>query len=96
MRNRYLVAYDIRDSDRLKSIHQKMIGFGEPIQYSVFICDLSPGELITMKMKLLELINLNEDSLIVVDLGVAKGSGAKKIDCIGKPLELPERRPCVF
>jgi CRISPR-associated protein Cas2 len=96
LRNTYLVAYDIRDSDRLRNVHQKMIGFGEPIQYSVFICDLSSGELITMKMRLLELINLNEDSLVIVDLGVAKGGGAKKIDCIGKPIELPKRRPYVF
>jgi CRISPR-associated protein Cas2 len=73
-----------------------MMGFGEPIQYSVFICDLSSSELITMKMQLLELINLDEDSLMIVDLGIAKESGLNRIDYIGKPLELPERRPRIF
>lgn len=96
MRNRYLVAYDIVDNERLRDIHRKLMGFGEPIQYSVFICDLSPSELMIMKARIIGLINPNEDNLMIVDLGPVKGSGSKRIDCIGKPLELPQRKPHVF
>ena len=42
MRNRFLVCYDVSDSKRLARTYRKMNGFGDPAQYSVFICDLSP------------------------------------------------------
>ena len=44
MRNRFLVCYDVSDPKRLAQVYKKMNGFGEPAQYSVFICDLSPKE----------------------------------------------------
>ena len=40
-RRRYLVAYDIRDDRRLRSIAVCTEGYGNAIQYSVFVCDLS-------------------------------------------------------
>jgi len=40
-RRRYLVAYDIRDDRRLRSIAGCMEGYGTRIQYSVFVCDCS-------------------------------------------------------
>jgi CRISPR-associated protein Cas2 len=43
-RRRYLVAYDIRDDRRLRQIASCMEGYGERIQYSVFVCDLSDQE----------------------------------------------------
>ena len=44
-RRRYLIAYDIRDPQRLRRICKLMEAHGERLQYSVFICDLSRGEL---------------------------------------------------
>ena len=44
MRHRFLVCYDVADPRRLARTYRKMNGFGEPAQYSVFICDLSPKE----------------------------------------------------
>jgi hypothetical protein len=48
-RRRYLVAYDIRDDRRLRSIAGCMEGYGTRIQYSVFVCDLSDREKIIMR-----------------------------------------------
>jgi len=45
MRNLHLVAYDIADPKRLYQVHKRMRGFGDPLQYSVFVCLLSPKEL---------------------------------------------------
>ena len=44
MRHRFLVCYDVADPRRLARTYRKMNGFGEPAQYSVFICDLSSKE----------------------------------------------------
>ena len=40
----YLVAYDITDEKRLARVHKLMTGWGAPLQYSVFRCELSPSD----------------------------------------------------
>ncbi|HUM81972.1 MAG TPA: CRISPR-associated endonuclease Cas2, partial [Methanothrix sp.] len=37
----YIVSYDIMDPRRLHTVHKTMKGFGEPIHYSVFRCNLT-------------------------------------------------------
>ena len=51
-RKRYLLAYDIRDSKRLRQVHKIMKSFGWPMQYSVFICDLDAMELTALRTEL--------------------------------------------
>lgn len=68
-RRRYLVAYDIRDDRRLRSIAGCIEGYGTRIQYSVFVCDLSAQEKIAMRGDIEALIKASEDSVMVVDLG---------------------------
>ena len=57
MRNRFLVCYDVSDSNRLARTYRKMNGFGDPVQYSVFICDLSPKERVLLEEALTEVLN---------------------------------------
>ena len=73
-RRRYLVAYDIRDDRRLRSIAGCMEGYGTRIQYSVFVCDLSDREMILMRGDIEALMKKTEDSVMVVDLGQAGDS----------------------
>jgi CRISPR-associated protein Cas2 len=68
-RRRYLVAYDIRDERRLRMVAACMEGYGTRIQYSVFVSDLSPRELILMRADLESLMKTTEDSVMIVDLG---------------------------
>jgi CRISPR-associated protein Cas2 len=68
-RRRYLVAYDIRDDRRLRSIAGCCEGYGTRIQYSVFVCDLSDQEKILMRGDIEALIKSSEDSVMVIDLG---------------------------
>lgn len=70
-RKRYLVAYDIRDDRRLRQIAVCMEGYGDRIQYSVFICDLSDRERVEMRRDVETLMKPSEDSVMVVDLGTA-------------------------
>ena len=73
-RRRYLVAYDIRDDRRLRSIAGCMEGYGMRIQYSVFVCDLSDREMILMRGDVEALMKKTEDSVMVVELGQAGDS----------------------
>ena len=91
MRNRFLVCYDVSDSKRLARTFRKMNGFGDPAQYSVFICDLSPKERALMEEALTEVLNLKEDRALIVDLGPSEGRGAKSLTTLGKARELPRR-----
>jgi CRISPR-associated protein Cas2 len=68
-RRRYLVAYDIRDDLRLRTVAVCMEGYGYRIQYSVFVCDLSDQEAVVMRNDLEVRMKTTEDSVMVVDLG---------------------------
>jgi CRISPR-associated protein Cas2 len=70
-RRRYLVAYDIRDDRRLRNIATCMEGYGERIQYSVFVCDLSDQEAILLRGDVEVRMKLSEDSVMIIDLGHA-------------------------
>ncbi len=70
-RRRYLVAYDIRDDRRLRSVAGCMEGYGTRIQYSVFVCDLSDREKYLMRGDVEARMKQSEDSVMIVDLGTA-------------------------
>ena len=73
-RRRYLVAYDIRDDRRLRSIAVCMEGYGERIQYSVFVADLSDREKYLMRADIESRMKQTEDSVMIIDLGAAGDS----------------------
>lgn len=74
-RRRYLVAYDIREDRRLRNVAACCEGYGERIQYSVFICDLSEEEAVTMRGDIEARIKHSEDSVMIIDLGKAGDPG---------------------
>ena len=73
-RQRYLVAYDIREDRRLRNIATCMEGYGTRIQYSVFVCDLSDQEAVLMRGDVEARMKPSEDSVMVIDLGQAGDS----------------------
>ena len=92
MRRRYLLCYDIRDTRRLRETHQTVKGFGEPLQYSVFVCDLSDAERIKMIDRLRAVIDERTDSIMIVDLGeTGPGREGRQIRWLGTPPALPQR-----
>jgi CRISPR-associated protein Cas2 len=91
MRHRYLVAYDVTEPRRLRRVYKKMCGYGDPVQYSVFSCDLSDVERTLMKQAIADLMNLAEDRLMIADLGPVNGRAASAIDFLGATWEpLPD------
>ena len=85
------MCYDVSDSKRLARTYRKMNGFGDPAQYSVFICDLSPKERVLLDEALAEVLNLKEDRALIVDLGPSEGRGNKSLTTLGKARDLPRR-----
>jgi CRISPR-associated protein Cas2 len=96
MRNRYLVCYDVSDPKRLARTYKKMNGFGEPVQYSVFICDLSPKERVMLEETLTEVLNLKEDRVLIVDIGPTEGRGQESFKTMGNARELSNRSAVIM
>ncbi len=90
-RHRLLVCYDVRDPARLRRTHGTMLGYGDPLQYSVFLCELSPAEQVLMEEALLGVVKASDDSLAIIDLGPARGLAARRIRTLGTAT-IPTRR----
>lgn len=84
MRARVLVAYDVSQAKRLQRIHKTMRGFGEAMQYSVFLCELSDHERVLMKAAVCEIMNMEQDRVLIVDLGPADGRGSACLEVLGR------------
>ncbi len=91
-RRRYLIAYDIADPRRLQRVIKLMEGYGTRLQYSVFLCDLSRAELVAWRLGLDKLIELAEDSVIRIDLGVPNDDA---VEVIGVHRRFPHRGPMI-
>ncbi|MBE3599392.1 MAG: CRISPR-associated endonuclease Cas2 [Limnochordaceae bacterium] len=90
MRRCYLVCYDVGDEKRLRKTHTVMLGYGDPLQYSVFRCILSQQEKALMMVRLLEVIHPKQDRVLVVDLGAANECVSDRMEFIGRPLADPD------
>ncbi len=66
-----------------------MKGFGYPLQYSVFICDLSRSEKFLMRATVGEIMNQDVDSLAIVDLGDPEVRGIECFEFMGRVRPLP-------
>ncbi len=81
--NCYVVSYDIREQKRLCRVHRAMKGFGEPVHYSVFRCDLTRLGRVEMASALMDLIDEKEDRIMIIDMGPVDGRVAERIEFIG-------------
>lgn len=88
-RRRYLIAYDISDPVRLRRVIKVMESYGERLQYSVFLCDLSDAELVQWLTDIGAVVNLGADSVVRIDLGDALRP--TEVAVIGQPRRLPKR-----
>lgn len=94
-RQRYLVAYDIRDQLRLRQVHATMKGYGFALQYSVFICDLDFVEKIGLRMDLGGIIHSGLDSVAIVNLGAPARRGESCFEFMGVHPTLPATGPTI-
>ena len=88
----YLVAYDISDPKRLRKVATVCEDFGYRKQYSVFLCRLSATELVRLRSRLYEIINLSKDQVLFVPM-CAKC--VNQIEAIGRPTEAHDAKDVV-
>jgi len=96
MRNRFIVCYDVSDPRRLRSVFQKMHGFGDPLQYSVFRCDLSTKEKFLMIDQLSGLIHHQEDRIMIIDTGPAEGRARDAVEFLGRSIPPDGKRAAII
>lgn len=92
----FLVTYDICCPARLRRVHKLMLGHGQPIQYSVFRCFLTPSRKVTLMSRLLDTINCDEDQVILFELGSAESAMTRPIEVLGTCMPEPTQGPHVF
>ncbi|MCA9173788.1 MAG: CRISPR-associated endonuclease Cas2 [Planctomycetales bacterium] len=79
MRSVLLIAYDIACAKRWRKVYELMQGHGDPVQYSVFRCELSKVELQILRERLWPILHLGEDRVMIADLGPVDGRGATSL-----------------
>ncbi|MFN8079719.1 MAG: CRISPR-associated endonuclease Cas2 [Kineosporiaceae bacterium] len=87
-----MIAYDIREPKRLRRVCKTMEEYGERLQYSVFVCDLSRAELVHARAQVERHMALTEDSVVIVDLGDVNDA---RFTFVGQRQELPDHGPRV-
>lgn len=85
MRTRYLLCYDVRDDRRLRRVAKLAEAYGYRLQYSVFLCDLSPIERASFERGLRGILNLSIDEAVLIDLGLCGRGSASRFQWLSPP-----------
>ena len=90
-RRRYLVTYDVTDARRRAGIFRTLTGFGDWVQYSVFMCELNRREHVQLIAALSPHVNEAEDQVLFVDLGPAERDTGRIVASLGRAWIAPTR-----
>lgn len=86
-RRHYLVTYDVSNDKRRNRVFKLLHGYGNHTQYSVFLCELNPPELATLRSELQPIVHGREDQVLLVDLGPAEHELDMSIDSVGRAFQ---------
>lgn len=78
----YIVAYDICDPARLRKVARCCEDFGYRKQKSVFLCRLSTTDIVRMRARLYDIIELSQDQVLFIPLC---GKCLHGIEALGRP-----------
>ncbi|MBK8462456.1 MAG: CRISPR-associated endonuclease Cas2 [Nigerium sp.] len=86
--HRYLVAYDVPCDRRRTRLAKVLSAYGDRIQYSVFVVDAARSKLVRLRDEVRGVIEQDEDSVLLCDLGLlaAVDGGIFSIIGRGRPL----------
>ena len=81
-----LITYDVDTKTksgmkRLRHVAKQCVNYGQRVQNSVFECSLTPAQLITLKNKLIDVIDEEKDSIRFYNLGK---NWQNRVETIGK------------
>ena len=89
----FLVAYDISNPKRLRKVARACEDFGLRRQFSVFLCRLAAVDLVRLKARLYDVIDLDRDQVLFIPL-CARCAG--QIEALGRPIEPHDARDVVI
>jgi CRISPR-associated protein Cas2 len=89
----YLVCYDISDPKRLRKVARACEDFGYRKQLSVFLCRLSATDMVRLRNRLYDLIDLDADQVLVMPLC---GNCVDKLEALGRPTDPPASKDTVL
>jgi CRISPR-associated protein Cas2 len=89
----YIVSYDICDPKRLRKVAHTCEDFGIRRQYSVFQCRLTPHDLVRLKSRLYDIIQLEKDQVLFIPLCARCADG---IHSLGRPVEKHDKNDVVI
>ena len=92
-----LVTYDVSTTttagrNRLSRVAKTCVGYGQRVQHSVFECDVDPAQFALMKARLLDIVDLSEDSLRFYFLG---SNWQRRIEHLGVKPSLDMKGPLI-
>jgi CRISPR-associated protein Cas2 len=64
----YIVSYDISDPKRLRQVAKCCEDFGYRKQKSVFLCRLAATDIVRLRSRLYDIINLSQDQVLFIPL----------------------------
>ena len=88
----YIVCYDICDPKRLRKVATCCEDFGERKQYSVFLCRLSATDMVRLRSRLYDLLDLQADQVLFIPLC---GKCVHQIEALGRPTEAADAKDVV-
>jgi CRISPR-associated protein Cas2 len=98
MRHHIVVAYDISDPTRLRRVARVVSDFGDRLQLSVFVCQLSKKDLAILKQRLIDIVSRQEDQIVFMNLGPVRDAtdDAVELDYVGRKPALSDLRGLIF
>jgi len=87
---RTLICYDIISDRRRTRTANLLSEYGDRVQYSVFVVDISPARLLQLKDRLSSIIDNEEDSILFCDLGRVAKLSEHKFGYLGRSREVTD------
>lgn len=94
--HRTLVAYDIPSDPRRTAIAKICERYGDRVQYSDFVVDLSPARVIRLQAELTERMVAGEDSILLCDLGPLRDAAVRRFVWLGQRRYITPSGPLVL
>jgi len=95
MRSYYLLSYDISDPARWRRIHRIARDYGDPLQYSVFLCELGDCDKALLEGRIQDAISRDEDQVLLIRLRAAEDV-ENLVECHGRPVEMMDRQFLIY
>lgn len=93
---RLLVAYDITDDRRRDRVAVILQGYGERVQYSVFLVDGRPADFVRLRSVLAASIDRDQDRVMLRDLGSRDDAARDATTYLGRRPGLTGDAPAII